>query len=225
MDKIKVLVAEDDYKISRLIQLELEHSGYSVEIAADGSEALGKYEDFRPDVILLDVMMPEIDGVEVAKSIREFDTDVGIIMITAMDRTIDKVQGLNSGADDYITKPFELEEVHARINAVLRRRGNDMDRDYSLGFLRINEESRRVFEKEEEIFLSRTEFDLLLYLMKEKGKAVSKEKLLEEVWGIDFDANPNMVEVYVNYLRKKLSLSGKYITTVRGIGYSLRENQ
>ena len=219
----KILVAEDDVKISRLLQLELEHSGYTVKVASDGSEALDIYEKFDPEIILLDIMMPEIDGVEVAKSIREFDTEVGILMITAMDRTMDKIGGLNSGADDYITKPFDFEEVNARIKAVLRRKGFSTGNEFKVGKLKINVDSRRVFDDEEEISLSKTEFDLLLFLVKEKGKAVSKDKLLEEVWGIDFDANPNMVEVYINYLRKKLNSSGQYIKTVRGIGYSLRE--
>ncbi|HRW93215.1 MAG TPA: response regulator transcription factor [Thermotogota bacterium] len=220
----RILVVEDEPKIARLLQLELNHEGFETRIASDGMAALDTVEEFSPDVILLDIMIPEIDGVEVARSVRQLNPEIGIIMVTALDQTRNKVEGLQSGADDYITKPFELEEVKARISALLRRKQKPVARKVSLGeSLDIYPESYLVKEDGKEIPLSRTEFDLLSYLAANRNQVISKEELLEKVWGIDFDANPNVVEVYINYLRKKLKAGKELIRTVRGVGYTIRE--
>jgi len=222
--KKKILVVEDDKKILRLLELELTHSGYQVEKAEDGEEAIGKFDLFKPDLILLDIMIPEIDGIEVAKLIREQDKEVGIIMVTAMDQIRNKIEGLNSGADDYVTKPFDFHELKARIEALLRRKGGVIESVKYSGGLEIFPQAYYVTLDGKDINLSKTEFELLWFLVRNVNIAVSKEKLLEEVWGFDYEgANPNVVEVYINYLRKKLSHAGKKIKTVRGIGYSFRD--
>jgi DNA-binding response OmpR family regulator len=220
----RILIVEDDKKIARVLELELNHYGYEVDKAEDGESALDKYETFKPNLILLDIMIPQIDGIEVSKIIRENDKEVGIIMVTAMDQSRNKIEGLNSGADDYVTKPFDFPELKARIEALLRRKGVNIDSmKFSQGF-EIFPQAHYVKIYDEEINLSKTEFDLLLYLAKNANIAVSKEKILEEVWGFDYeDANLNVVEVYINYLRKKLLTAGKKIKTVRGIGYSFRD--
>ena len=218
----KILVVEDERKIARLLELELNHRKYETRIARDGMEAMDIYEAFKPDLILLDIMIPEIDGVEVAKLIRQMDNDVGIIMVTAMDQTRNKVEGLNSGADDYITKPFDFDEMSARIEALLRRKGNPKKQRLEIGEVELFPDSYTVIEQDREINLSKTEFDLLRYLAENRGRAVSKSELLEEVWGIDYESSPNVVEVYINYLRKKLKTGKSLIKTVRGVGYSIK---
>lgn len=220
----KVLIVEDEPKIARLLQLELNHEGFETLISRDGMEALEAVEDFRPDVVLLDIMIPQLDGVEVARNIRETHPQVGIIMVTALDQTRNKVEGLLSGADDYVTKPFELAELKARIRALLRRKGTEAPNLLLLSKdVQIDPNSYQVKEEGVEIPLSRTEFHLLWYLAQHRNRVVSKEELLEGVWGIDFDGNPNVVEVYVTYLRKKIPSGKALIHTVRGVGYTIRE--
>lgn len=221
----KVLIVEDEPKIARLLQLELNHEGFETRISRDGLEALDAFESFVPDVVLLDIMIPQLDGVEVARTIRETHPDVGIIMVTALDQTRNKVEGLLSGADDYVTKPFELSELKARIRALLRRKGSvTSDTLFLSEHLQIDPLAYRVREKGVEISLSRTEFHLLWYLAQHRNRVVSKEELLERVWGIDFDGNPNVVEVYITYLRKKIPCAKALIHTVRGVGYTIRED-
>lgn len=221
----KILIVEDDKKIARLLQLELTHRHYETQIAVDGMEALDAFDAFKPDIVLLDVMIPEIDGVEVAKMIRESDTDTGIIMVTALDQTRNKIEGLNSGADDYITKPFDFEELNARIEALLRRKGSEKQTEIDLGNLRLFPDSYRLMEDSEEISLSKTEYDLILYLIKNRNRVISKDELLEKVWGYDFEGNANVVEVYINYLRKKIKSGKHLIKTVRGVGYTVSHDE
>ena len=217
----KILIVEDDKKIARLLQLELTHRHYETQIAIDGMEALDAFEQFKPDIVLLDVMIPEIDGVEVAKMIRQSDIETGIIMVTALDQTRNKIEGLNSGADDYITKPFDFDELNARIEALLRRTGSEKQTEINFNNIRLFPDSYRLLEGSDEVKLSKTEYDLILYLIKNKNRVVSKDELLEKVWGYDFEGNANVVEVYINYLRKKIKSGKHLIQTVRGVGYTV----
>ncbi len=219
----KILIVEDEKKIARLLQLELEHRGFETETAYDGFEGIDKVDSFSPDVILLDVMMPEIDGIEMAKMVRERDEEVGIIMVTALDQIRNKIEGLNSGADDYVTKPFDFEELNARIESLLRRKGKKVEEEINIGLLKMKPESYALYEGNEEITLSKTEYELLLYLIKHKSRVISKDELLDEVWGYDFEGNQNVVEVYINYLRKKIKSGKTLIKTVRGVGYTIKE--
>ncbi len=215
----KVLIVEDDRGISRFLEIEMTKRGHEVKKAETGLQALEIFEQFRPDVVLLDVMLPEMDGIEVAKEMRGKNPGVGIIMITALGETKDKVTGLNAGADDYVVKPFDTEELVARMDALLRRKNISEEIPMECCGVKLYVSSRRVEVNGKEIELSRKEFDLLEYLMKNKGKVLSKERILEAVWGYDYGLNT--VEVYVNYLRKKLG-SG-IIKTVWGVGYMMRE--
>jgi len=218
-----ILIVEDDKSIARLLELELSHEGYNTKIAYDGEQAVQFYENFKPDVILLDIMRPKMNGFEVAKAVRDYDKDVGIIMLTAKGELEDRVHGLKS-ADDYVVKPFEIEEVLARIKSLLRRLGKSKEL-LKAGSIEIYPEKMQVFVKENEIHLSLTEFNILKLLVINKDLVVSKEKIMEEVWGYSEDENLNVVEVYVNYLRKKLGEGSDYIKTVRGVGYVIRESE
>ncbi len=221
----KILIVEDEPKIARLLQLELNHEGFETKVAREGFEALDLLEPFAPDVVLLDVMLPNLDGVEVARMIRETNNSVGIIMLTALDQTRNKVEGLVSGADDYVTKPFDLGELKARIRALLRRKGIALSEKTTVADqLVIDPKGWQAWEKGQPVCLTRTEFHLLWYLVQRKNQVVSKEELLEGVWGIEYDGNQNAVEVYINYLRKKLACGKELIRTIRGVGYSIRED-
>jgi len=222
-DMFNILIVEDDKSIARLLELELSHEGYNTKIAYDGEQAVQFYENFKPDVILLDIMLPRMNGFEVAKAVRDYDKDVGIIMLTAKGELEDRVHGLKS-ADDYVIKPFEIEEVLARIKSLLRRLGKSKEL-LRAGSIEIYPEKMQVFVKENEIHLSLTEFNILKLLVINKDLVVSKEKIMEEVWGYSEDENLNVVEVYVNYLRKKLGEGSDYIKTVRGVGYVIRESE
>jgi DNA-binding response OmpR family regulator len=217
----KILIVEDDKSISRLLELELSHEGYETKIANDGDEAINFYEDFKPDVILLDIMLPVRDGFEIAEIIRNYDKDIGIIMLTAKGELENRVEGLRY-ADDYIVKPFEIEEIFARLEALLRRLNKA--KDYlTVDGISMYLDRMQVYVNEDEIHLSLTEFNILKTLMINKNIVVSKEKIMEEVWGYSEEDNKNIVEVYMNYLRKKLGEASKYIKTVRGVGYVIRE--
>jgi DNA-binding response OmpR family regulator len=217
----KILIVEDDKSISRLLELELSHEGYETKIANDGDEAINFYEDFKPDVILLDIMLPVRDGFEIAEIIRNYDKDIGIIMLTAKGELDNRVEGLRY-ADDYIVKPFEIEEIFARLEALLRRLNKA--KDYlTVDGISMYLDRMQVYVNEDEIHLSLTEFNILKTLMINKNIVVSKEKIMEEVWGYSEEDNKNIVEVYMNYLRKKLGEASKYIKTVRGVGYVIRE--
>jgi DNA-binding response OmpR family regulator len=219
----RILVVEDDKSISRLLELELTHAGYIVKIAKDGDEALKFYENFKPDIILLDIMLPIRDGFEVAEAIRDYDGDIGIIMITARGELESKVKGLKN-ADDYVVKPFEIEEILARIEALLKRMGKTKEL-IKVGDIEIYPQNMEVLVNKKNVHLSLTEFNILKLLAINKNIVVSKEKILEEIWGYYDEENNNLVEVYINYLRKKLKDSTQNIGTVRGVGYVIREKE
>ncbi|CEP77421.1 MAG: response regulator transcription factor [Defluviitoga tunisiensis] len=219
----KIMVVEDDRSISRLLELELTHAGYKVKIAKDGEEALEFYENFKPHIILLDIMLPKLDGFEVAEAIRGYDPDVGIIMLTARGELENKIEGLKK-ADDYVVKPFEIEEILARIESLLRRMGKTTDY-IKVGDIEIYPQKMQVIVKGDEIHLSLTEFNILKLLAINKNLVISKEKIMEEVWGYYDEENNNLVEVYINYLRKKIKNSSQNIETIRGVGYVIRERK
>lgn len=201
--------------------MELSHEGYEVEVLTDGKEALKHLEKELPDLLILDVMLPGLDGFTVLEEIREYiSTDLPVIMLTAKGEVKDRIRGLRSGADDYLPKPFVIEELLARIEAVLRRKGK-VER-ISYHELMLDLQSREASVSGEPLQLSRTEFDLLAALLSNAGIVMSKERLLEKVWGSEDWGNPNVVEVYINYLRKKLGKTGERIKTVRGSGYVVR---
>ncbi len=215
------MVVEDDMHIGKLLRLELGHEGYEVEVLTDGKEALKHLEKELPDLLILDVMLPGLDGFSVLEEIREYiSTDLPVIMLTAKGEVKDRIRGLKSGADDYLPKPFVIEELLARIEAVLRRKGK-VER-ISYFEITLDMQSREAFLNGEPLQLSKTEFDLLAVLLSNAGIVMSKERLLEKVWGSEDWGNPNVVEVYINYLRKKLGKTGERIKTVRGSGYVVR---
>lgn len=220
---MKILVVEDDKKIAHLLELELSHEGHEVKVVHDGYDALIEVEDYKPDVVLLDILLPSLSGKEVAKRLRERYPDLGIIMLTALGDVKDKVEAFNLGADDYVVKPFSIEELLARIQAVSRRKEKKEEVISKFG-IDLLVDQHRVFVDGEEVELSKTEFALLYLLMRNDNIVLSKEKILSAIWGDYDDERENLVEVYINYLRKKLGDKGKYIKTIRGIGYSFRED-
>lgn len=228
-----ILVVEDEEKIARVLQLELEYEGYEVEKALDGYEALEKYRTKKWDLILLDVMLPGINGIDLLRRIRSGDQLTPIIMLTAKDSVDDKVTGLDLGANDYVTKPFEIEELLARIRAVLRlaslkNKTEQENEDFlQIANLKVNEKTREVIRDNNEIELTPREYDLLIYLLKNKRQVLNREQILEAVWGFDFYGDTNVVDVYIRYLRKKIDVEGlePLIHTVRGVGYVLKESK
>ena len=220
--KRKILIVEDNSQISRVLDLELSHEGFETRVAEDGEEALKIAKEFVPHVVLLDIMLPKLNGFSVAKRLKEILSDVGIIAITAKTELNDKLEGFKSGMDDYVTKPFEIEEILARVEALMSRM--NIGDSLKIGSVQIKPLEMRVFVNNTEISLTPTEFRLLYELMKAKGMVLSKEDLLEKVWGFDGWENPNVVEVYVNYLRKKLGKESEMLRTVRGVGYAFRKD-
>ena len=221
-----ILVVEDDRNISDLIRMYLEKEGFDVRIAYDGGKAVEEYDRQAPDMVLLDIMLPVMDGWGVLKKIREHDK-TPVIMLTARDSVIDKVSGLDSGADDYITKPFAIEELLARIRAALRKRTAAPEETLlTAGPLTMNVDKHQVTMKDQPVELTKKEFDLLRHLLENKGHVLSRETLLDSVWGFDFVGETNSVDVYIRFLRSKLdeAFGFKLIHTVRGVGYVIREN-
>lgn len=230
MAQAKILVVEDEEKIARLLELELEFEGYTVTKAEDGIEALEKFRTGEWDLILLDVMLPGIDGIEVLRRIRKTDPVTPIIMLTAKSSVDDKVTGLDLGANDYVTKPFSIEELLARIRACLRMQQltveeKDEDGWEEFAGLKINEKSREVIRNGDAVELTPREFDLLLYLFHNRRQVLTREQILDAVWGYDYYGDTNIVDVYIRYLRKKIDqpYDNLLIHTVRGVGYVLRE--
>lgn len=219
-----ILVVEDESKIARFLELELKHEGYEVEIAYDGRSGLEKAQKGDIDLIILDLMLPLMSGIEVCRRIRKF-SDIPIIMLTAKDDISDKVTGLDSGADDYVTKPFAIEELLARIRVALKRKANaekdSSDGNITAGKLVLHKMQHKVTFDGEEIKLSKKEYDLLLYLMENRGIVLDREKLIENVWGYDFIGDTNVTDVYIRYLRSKIDqrFGINYIKTIRGVGY------
>ena len=221
----KILLVEDEEKLARVVELELRYEGYEVEKAFDGREGLEKALSGGFDLILLDIMLPSMSGMEVLRRLRR-ESQVPVIMVTARDTVVDKVSGLDSGADDYITKPFEIEELLARIRAALRKRPARQEGTVlTAGPLTMDPERHEVTVKGTAVELTRREFDLLRYLLENKEKVISRESLLDNVWGFDFVGETNAVDVYIRFLRAKIdeAFGIKLIHTVRVVGYVIRE--
>jgi DNA-binding response OmpR family regulator len=221
--KPRVLVVEDDQEIARVLLRSLRLEGYDVRAAGDGVSALDESIVFEPDAVVLDLGLPRLDGVEVAKKLRS-DGDVPILMLTARDTVDDRVKGLDSGADDYLVKPFDRQELLARLRALLRRRPPRGMAPLSVGDLSLNPDTHEVFRGERRIELTQREFELLEYLMRNERLVISRQKLLDEVWGYDPFSITNTIEVFVSNLRRKLEAGGepRLLHTVRGAGYVLR---
>ena len=224
----RILLVEDEEKLARMVELELRYEGYEVEKAFDGRSGLEKALSGNFDLVLLDIMLPALSGMEVLRRLRR-ESDMPVIMLTARDTVVDKVAGLDSGADDYITKPFAIEELLARIRAALRKGRTAVQNHSALltaGVLTMDTERHTVTVGETPVELTRREFDLLHYLLENKEKVVTRESLLDHVWGYDYVGETNAVDVYIRFLRAKLEepFGIKLIHTVRGVGYVLRES-
>ena len=222
----RILIIEDEEKIARFVELELEFEGYQVEKAFDGREGLALAKAHPFDLILLDIMLPGLNGLEVLRRLRQFSS-VPVILLTARDTVVDKVTGLDSGADDYITKPFAIEELLARIRAVLRKSRNTAPASAVLaaGSIRLDPVRRECTVGKEPVELTKREFDLLQFLLENKNIVLKREVLLERIWGYDFEGETNVVDVYIRYLRAKLEepFGLKLIHTVRGVGYIIKD--
>jgi DNA-binding response OmpR family regulator len=219
----RILVVEDNRSIAKFVELELKHRDFGVRCAHDGQEALEQLEKFRPELVVLDIMLPGLDGVGVLNRIRQRCNRVPVIMLTARDSTLDKIHSLDHGADDYLTKPFDIEELLARIRALLRRtRGDELLR---VGDLEVDTAAREVRRGEREIELTYREYELLEFMAKNPRRVLSRDFLLDRVWNQEFGIPTNVVDVYVGYPRKKIDAEGepKLIHTVRGAGYALKE--
>lgn len=223
----KILIVEDDSKIARFVELELRHEGYETETATDGRTGLAKALEPQTDLVLLDIMLPELSGMEVCRRIRQEST-VPVIMLTAKGDVTDKVAGLDMGANDYMTKPFAIEELLARIRVALKSHSAEPKKNggcLSHGKLTVDPAARQVSFDGEPLILTKKEFDLLAFLLKNKNRAVPREELLSAVWDYDYAGDTNVVDVYVRYLRQKVEepLGFRFIETVRGVGYMVRD--
>jgi two-component system response regulator MprA len=226
--KPRALVVDDDRAVRESLRRSLEFNGYDVALATDGAEALVAVGAAAPDVVVMDVMMPRLDGIETTRALRTAGNDVPILVLTARDAVGDRVEGLDAGADDYLTKPFDLQELLARLRALLRRavptNGHDEER-LSFADLTMDIASREVHRGERAIELTRTEFTLLEMFLRRPRRVLERSFILEEVWGYDFPTTANSLAVYVGYLRRKTEADGepRLIHTVRGVGYVLKE--
>lgn len=219
----RVLVVEDDAEIADVLRRSLRQEGHDVRTAGDGVEALDVAREFLPDLVILDLGLPKLDGVEVCKALRE-DGDVSILMLTARSETSDRVVGLDSGADDYIVKPFERQELLARMRALLRRRPPRGSASLTVGNLTLNPDTREVRRADHDLELTNREFELLEYLMRNERLVISRERLLEEVWGYDPMAMTNTIDVFISNLRRKLEEGDqpRILHTKRGAGYVIK---
>ncbi len=223
---IRALVVDDEPALTDLLSMALRYEGWDVRTAADGATAVTLARQFKPDVVLLDVMLPDLDGLAVLRRIRADDHDVPVVFLTAKDAVDDRVAGLTVGADDYVVEPFSLEEVVARLRALLRRSGATAVRSSGqlvVGDLVLDEDGREVTRAGGPVQLTATEFELLRFLMRNPRRVLSKAQILDRVWSYDFGGQANVVELYVSYLRKKIDAGREpMIHTVRGVGYVLR---
>ena len=223
-----VLIADDDRAIRAALARALTLEGYTVTEATDGAAALAQIEAIQPDVVVLDVMMPNVDGLTVCRVLRAERQRIPILMLTARTETPDRVAGLDAGADDYLPKPFELDELLARLRALLRRSQSDADTDQrpelTLGDVRLDPQARRVWRGNREVELSKTEFHLLELLLRNQGIVLDHSTIYDRIWGYDFGPDSKNLAVYMSYLRRKLELPGetKFLHTVRGVGYVAR---
>ena len=223
---MKILVVDDERAVRESLRRALELEGYEIELAVDGREALDRLEsDAQPDALLLDVLMPGVDGLEVARTIRRAGNRVPILMLTARTQVEDRVEGLDAGADDYVTKPFALEELLARLRALLRRTAEGSGEVLRFADLELDPGTREVSRGGEPIELTRTEFSLLELFLLNPRQVLTRSVIFERVWGYDFGYGSNSLDVYIGYLRRKTEAGGKprLIQTVRGVGYALRE--
>jgi two-component system OmpR family response regulator len=225
VDELRVLVVDDDENIADVLAMALRYEDFAVAKAGSGREALKGADDFRPHLIVLDVMLPDFDGFEVARRLEERRAEIPILFLTARDTTEDKVRGLTLGGDDYVTKPFSVEEILARIRTILRRTGHSRSDGSHLAFadLELDDDTREVSRGGELIELTDTEYRLLRYLMLHPRHVLTRAQILDHVWEYDFGGDARVLETYVSYLRRKLERNGpRLIQTVRGVGYALR---
>jgi len=224
MTKLTILVVDDDPGIVSFVQRGLGYEGYSIETATDGTEALAKARQRTPDLVILDLMMPGLDGIEVARRLRQVST-IPILMLTARGTVADKVAGLESGADDYLVKPFDFDELLARIRALLRRTQPSAEEVLRFADVTLDSRTMEVKRSGKKVDLTALEFKLLELLMRHPRQVMKREQIYEAVWGYDFERESNVLEVYIRYLRSKLETGGKptLIQTVRSVGYVLRE--
>ena len=229
--KENVLIIEDEENIARVLQLELEFEGYSVEIAYTGTDGLIKYREQAWDLVLLDLMLPGLNGLDVLRRIRATEANTTVILLTAKSGLEDKVKGLDLGANDYVTKPFEIEELLARVRSAIRFNKSSLpipvkqENVHVFHSIVLNEQTREITNEGDQVNLTPREYDLLLYLMKHPNQVLTREQLLDAVWGFDYYGDTNIVDVYIRYVRKKLEENDRlsYIHTVRGVGYVLKE--
>ena len=223
---LRVLVVDDEANIAELLRMALRYEGWDVEVAHTGSKAVAAARAFGPDAVVLDMMLPDFDGMEVLRRLRADADDVPVLFLTARDAVEDRVAGLTAGGDDYVTKPFSLEEVVARLRALMRRAGAQQTADHSIlsvGDLLLDEDSHDVSRGGTPITLTATEFELLRYLMRNPKRVLSKAQILDRVWNYDFGGQANVVELYISYLRKKVDAGREpMIHTMRGAGYVLK---
>lgn len=223
--KEHILVVEDEAKLAQFVKLELEYEGYEVTVANDGLSGLASARELSPSLLLLDWMLPGLTGVEICRRLRQTGDSIPIIMLTAKDEIGDRVKGLDAGADDYLIKPFSIEELLARVRAGLRRNQEQEVTKLQFGNLSLDRSTREVFRGDRLIELTAKEFDLLEYLLSHPRQVLTRDQILERVWGYDFMGDSNIIEVYVRYLRLKLESEqdSRIIKTVRGVGYVLKE--
>ncbi len=223
---LRVLVVDDESNIAELLQMTLRYEGFEVKTAETGRKAVAAAREFSPDAMILDWMLPDFDGLEVLSKVRAFSPDVPVIFLTARDAVEDRVAGLTAGGDDYVTKPFSLEEVVARLRGLLRRTGLQRlanDPTLVVGDLEMDEDSHEVTRAGTQIELTATEFELLRFLMRNERRVLSKAQILDRVWDYDFGGNDNIVELYISYLRKKIDAGrSPMIHTKRGVGYVIK---
>mgnify|MGYP000989381107 CR=1 FL=1 len=226
MNNKDILLIEDDKAITRILELEFKHEGYTYDIAYDGKDGLEKFHSGQYGIILLDLMLPEISGMEVCRKVRKISS-IPIIMLTARRDITDKVVGLDLGADDYVTKPFEMEELLARMRVGLRRGKAKLveTKLLEMADLSMNLLTREVIKQGDHIDLTKTEYDLLEYLLKNKGLVLTRDQIINQVWGYDFVGDTNVLDVYIRYLRNKIDYpyETNLIHTVRGVGYTIKE--
>ncbi len=220
-----ILLVEDEVKLARFVELELSFEGYQVSVANDGLSGLTMARESHPDIVILDWMLPGISGVDICRRLRSTGEKVPIILLTAKDEVSDRVTGLDAGADDYVVKPFSIEELLARIRAHLRRNQEEDVDVLQFENLKLNRSTREVYRGTRQIELTAKEFDLLEHLMSHPRQVITRDRILEEVWGYDFMGDSNIIEVYIRYLRLKLEVNNekRLIQTIRGVGYVLRD--